>query len=516
MEYRIERDSLGEVQVPAGAYWGSQAERSRNLFQISGLTEHPRMIDAYILLKKACTEANTELGLLDKEIGGAIILAANEILAGSPYCYPGVQSQKSKVESRKLKVESPESIVASPKSKTESLKSELRTPTSKLQTLRDQFPVDVFHMGAGTSFNMNCNEVLANRAEEILGGKLGEYRRVNPNDHPNYGQSTNDTFPSGMRIMARLMLVDLLKAVDELIEAFAAKGEEFDHILKSGRTHLQDAVPIRLGQEFAAYAAALAKAKTRLQAAAHELEELGIGGSAAGTGLNTHPKYRFIVIEKLNKATGLQFRTSPDMREAMQSNFAMATLAAGLRIFCLELTRISNDLRLLCSGPLTGIAEIILPAVQPGSSIMPGKVNPSMAENLNIVLYQVLGQCHTIDMCVQAGQLELNVMMPGMAFAAQFSLKILTNTLRTFTENCVRGIKADEERCRHYAETSPSLATALNPIIGYQKSAEVVKRALKEKRSIPDVVREMGLVDEETLRKALDPALLTEPGIPGK
>jgi len=480
MEYRIEKDSLGEVKVPADAYWGSQAERSRNLFQISGLTEHPRMIDAYILLKKACTEANTELGLLDKVIGNAIVQAADEILSQSPHRYSKIQNLE-----------------------------------SEIPNLRGQFPVDVFHMGAGTSFNMNCNEVLANRAEEILGGKLGEYKRVNPNDHPNYGQSTNDTFPSAMRIMARLMMTDLLEAVDELIEAFAAKGKEFDHILKSGRTHLQDAVPIRLGQEFAAYAGALAKAKLRLDVGAHEMEELGIGGSAAGTGLNTHPKYRFIVVENLNRYTGITFRNSPDMREAMQSNLAMAALAAGMRIFCLELTRISNDLRLLCSGPLTGIAEIVLPAVQPGSSIMPGKVNPSMAENLNIVLYQVLGQCHTIDMCVQAGQLELNVMMPGMAFAAQFSIQILTNVLRTFTENCVRGIKADEERCLHYAETSPSLATALNPLIGYQKSAEVVKKALKEKKSIPAVAREMGLVDEETLRKALDPSLLTEPGIPG-
>lgn len=464
MSTRVEKDSLGEVQVPANAYWGSQAERSRNLFQISGLTEHPKMIDAYILLKRACTQANTDLGLLDKEIGGAIIQAADEILAGK---------------------------------------------------LRDQFPVDVFHMGAGTSFNMNCNEVLANRAEEILGGGLGEYKRVNPNDHPNYGQSTNDTFPSAMRIMARLMLEDLFPAVDGLIAAFQAKGREFDGILKSARTHLQDAVPIRLGQEFTAYGVALKKARRWIEQAAFELEELGIGGSAAGTGLNTHPKYPAMVVANIDAATHIPFRTAPDLREAMQSNLAMASLAAGLRIFCQELTRISNDLRLLCSGPLTGIAEIVLPAVQPGSSIMPGKVNPSMAENLNIVLYQVLGQCSAIDNCVMAGQLELNVMMPGMAFAAQFAIQILTNTLETFTEHCVKGIAADAERCAHYAETSPSLATALNVFIGYKEAAAVVKQALAEKKSIPAVVRERGLLDEETLKKALDPALLTEPGIPG-
>jgi aspartate ammonia-lyase len=465
MSFRIEKDSLGEVQVPAGAYWGSQAERSRQLFKISGLTEHPKMIDAYVLLKKACAAANTELELLDKEVGNAIVQAADEVLGGK---------------------------------------------------LRDQFPVDVFHMGAGTSFNMNTNEVLANRAEEILGGQLGAYTRVNPNDHPNYGQSTNDTFPSAMRIMARLMLEDLFPAIDRLADAFAAKGVEFDSILKSARTHLQDAVPIRLGQEFTAYAVALRKSKRWLEQAAYELEELGIGGSAAGTGLNTHPDYRALVVRNLNQYTGLKFRNAPDLREAMQSNLAMASLAAGLRIFCQELTRISNDLRLMCSGPLTGIAEIVLPAVQPGSSIMPGKVNPSMAENLNIVLFQVIGQCNAIDNCVMAGQLELNVMMPGMAFAAQFSLQILTNTLDTFTENCVKGIQADADRCRHYAETSPSLATALNVYLGYKQAADVVKTALKEKKPIPQVVREAGLLDEETLAKVLDPALLTEPGIPGK
>jgi aspartate ammonia-lyase len=464
MDFRVEKDSLGEVNVPRAAYWGSQAERSRNLFRISGLTEDPAMIDAYIMLKKACTVANTELGLLDSKIGNAIVAAANEILGGN---------------------------------------------------FRDQFPVDVFHMGAGTSFNMNCNEVLANRAEEILGGTLGEYKIVNPNDHPNYGQSTNDTFPSAMRIMSRVLLEDLFKAVDGLQTAFELKAQEFDPILKSARTHLQDAVPIRLGQEFAAYAAAIAKSRRWLEHVAYELEELGIGGSAAGTGLNTHPDYRFRTVELLREYTGLPFRNSPDMREAMQSTLAMSALASGLRILCLELTRISNDLRLLCSGPLTGLAEIVLPAVQPGSSIMPGKVNPSMAENLNIVLYQVLGQCQALDYGVQAGQLELNVMMPGMAFAAQFALRILTNTLNTFTPNCVVGIRADAERCAHYAETSPSLATALNVHIGYKKAAEVVKAALKEKKTIPQVVREMGLLDEATLARALDPALLTEPGIPG-
>lgn len=465
MSTRIEKDSLGDVHVPSDAYWGSQAERSRGLFQISGLTEHPTMIDAYIMLKKACAVANGELGLLEKAQADAIAQAADEILGGK---------------------------------------------------LRDQFPVDVFHMGAGTSFNMNCNEVLANRAEEILGGNKGDYKLVGSNDHVNYGQSTNDTFPTAMRVMARLMMEPLFEQIDRLEAALAAKGQEFDSILKSGRTHLQDAVPIRLGQEFTAYAVAIKRSRKWLELAANELEELGIGGSAAGTGLNTHPDYRFRVVELLGEYTGLPFRASDDMREAMQSQLCMAGLASGLRVFCLELTRITNDLRLMCSGPLTGLAEITLPAVQPGSSIMPGKVNPSMAENMNLVLFQVLGQCQSLDYCVQAGQLELNVMMPSMAFSAQFSLQILTNSIETYVDNCIVGITANADRCAHYAETSPSLATALNAFVGYKVAADVVKKSLSSGKSIPDVVREEGLLDEETLRKALDPALLTEPGIPGR
>jgi len=465
MSTRIEKDSLGDVHVPSEAYWGSQAERSRGLFQISGLTEHPRMIDAYIMLKKACAVANAELGLLDQKQADAIAKAADEILGGK---------------------------------------------------LRDQFPVDVFHMGAGTSFNMNCNEVLANRAEELLGGNRGDYKLVGSNDHVNYAQSTNDTFPTAMRLMARLMLEPLFEQVDRLEKALADKGKEFDHILKSGRTHLQDAVPIRLGQEFTAYAASIKKSRKWLELAAWELEDLGIGGSAAGTGMNTHPQYRFRVVELLNEYTGLPFRASEDMREAMQSQLCMAALASGLRVLCLELTRITNDLRLMCSGPLTGLAEITLPPVQPGSSIMPGKVNPSMAENMNLVLFQVLGQCQSLDYCVQAGQLELNVMMPSMAFSAQFSLQILANAIETYVDNCIVGITANEARCKMYAETSPSLATALNAHIGYKAAADVVKKSLASGKTIPQVVREEGLLDEETLMRSLDPALLTEPGIPGK
>jgi aspartate ammonia-lyase len=481
MSFRIEKDSLGEVKVPADAYWGSQAQRTFDLFQISGLTEHDRFIDAFVLVKMAAARANTDLGLLDKEVGEAIFQASEEILFQSPYSYPGI-----------------------------------RHPKSEIPDLRGQFPVDVFHMGAGTSFNMNVNEVLANRAEEILGGKKGEYKRVNPNDHPNYGQSTNDTVPTAIRVMARLMLVDWVQAINALGNALSDKGKEFDSILKSGRTHLQDAVPIRLGQEFSGYAAAVRKSQAWFHHADAELAELGIGGSAAGTGLNTHPEYRFRLIENLNAYTGLQFKATDNLVAEMQSQFPVSALSSALRLFCLEMTRITNDLRLMCSGPLTGLAEITLPAVQPGSSIMPGKINPSVAENYNIVLYQVLGQCHSLDMCVQAGQLELNVMMPGMAFSLWFSLQILTNATNVFAEAAVAGITANEDRCRYYAEISPSLATALNTYVGYKEASEVVKQALREGKTIPDVVRERGLLDEATLKKALDPALLTEPGIPGK
>jgi len=423
------------------------------------------MVDAYVMIKKAAAIAHKDLGLLDPKTADAIVQAANEVLRGER---------------------------------------------------RDQFVVDVYQAGAGTSFNMNVNEVLANRANEILGGDLGSNSPVNPNDHVNMGQSTNDTFPTAMRVATRMLIGELIPALDELQMTLAQKAKEFDHILKSGRTHLQDAVPIRLGQEFAAYAATMYKCKRVLSEAATEVEELGIGGSAAGTGLNTHPSYRLKVIDLLREWTGLGFRPAENMIEAMQSNLPMAAVGSAMRILALELTRIANDVRLLSSGPLTGFAEIILPAVQPGSSIMPGKVNPSIPENTNQICFQVIGFATTIDYCVQAGQLELNVMMPVMAWNAEFGLTILTNGIRVFTEFCVKGITADEERCRLFAETSPSLATALNPHIGYNVAAEVVKQALKEKKTIPKVVLERELIEEEKLSKILDPWAMTEPGIPGK
>jgi len=465
MAARIEKDSLGQKEVPADAYYGLQSVRAMENFPISGLRKHARMVQAMAMVKKAAAFANAELGLLKPEVGEAIGAAADEVLAGK---------------------------------------------------LRDHFVVDVYQMGAGTSFHMNVNEVLANRAIELLGGKKGDHSIVHPNDHVNMAQSTNDVIPTAMRIAGRLLLGELLPVLQDLQTALTEKAKEFDGILKSARTHLQDAVPIRLGQEFAAYAVTVGKCRGLIADAARSLEELGIGGSAAGTGLNTHPQYRFKLVEHLRAWTNINWRNAPDMREAMQSNLPIAEASSALRLLAIELIRICNDLRLLASGPTTGFAEIVLPAVQPGSSIMPGKVNPSMAEMLNMVCFQVIGNDLTVAMAVQAGQLELNVMMPVMAYNLHHSIEILKNALRAFIDRCVVGIVADADRCRRYAESSMALATALNTHIGYARAAEVVKRALREQKTIIDVVREEKLLTEAQIAQILDPIKLTEPGLPGR
>ena len=465
MATRIEKDSLGQKEVPADAYYGLQSVRAMENFPISGLRKHSRMVEAMAMVKKAAAFANAELGLLKPEVSKAIGAAADEVLAGK---------------------------------------------------LRDHFVVDVYQMGAGTSFHMNVNEVLANRAIELLGGKKGDQTIVHANDHVNMAQSTNDVIPTAMRIAARLLLQELLPVLQDLQTTLVAKAKEFDGILKSARTHLQDAVPIRLGQEFAAYAVTIGRCRELIAAAARSLEELGIGGSAAGTGLNTHPQYRFKLVEYLRAWTNINWRNAPDMREAMQSNLPIAEASSALRLLALELTRICNDLRLLASGPTTGFAEIVLPAVQPGSSIMPGKVNPSMAEMLNMVCFQVIGNDLTVAMAVQAGQLELNVMMPVMAYNLHHSIEILKNALRAFIDRCVVGIVADADRCRRYAESSMALATALNTYVGYARAAEVVKRALREQKTIIDVVRDEKLLTEAQIAQILDPIKLTEPGLPGR
>lgn len=462
MSSRTEKDSLGAKSVPEEAYYGINAVRAIENFQISGLRYHPLFIDAFLIIKKAAALANKELKLIKADQADAIAKACDEIKGGR---------------------------------------------------LRDQFVVDVFQMGAGTALHMNVNEVLTNRAIEILGGKKGDYTIMNPNDHVNFGQSTNDVFPAAIRVGGRLLLEQLFPVLDRLAQALLAKGKEFDPIVKSARTHLQDAVPIRLGQEFHAYGVAIKKGAQRLRLAAKDLEELGLGGSAAGTGLNTHPHYAKRAVELIAKETGLPFRPAEDLREAMQSQRALAEVSSALKNLALELTRISNDIRLMCSGPTTGFAEIVLPAVQAGSSIMPGKVNPSMAEMLNMVCFQVIGNDLAISMAVQAGQLELNVMMPLMAYDLLGSIEILKNGIDAFTERCIKGIVADENRCRRYAEMSLSLVTVLNPIIGYAKAAEIVKEALASGHTIIEVIKNKKILSQEKLDEILNLKELTEPGV---
>jgi len=360
---------------------------------------------------------------------------------------------------------------------------------------------------------MNSNEVIANRATELMGGKLGEYT-AHPNDHVNYGQSTNDVFPTGMRLATLLELEKLYPVLDSLAASLEKKAKEFHDVMKSGRTHMQDAVPIRLGQEFAAYAVSVRKAIENIRQASNELRELGLGGSAVGTGINTHPDYREKAIANLARLSGQKLVPAKDMRWAMQSNSAMAAVSSALRNLALEIIRISNDLRLLSSGPNTGFAEINLPGLQPGSSIMPGKINPVMPELAAMVCFQVIGNDVAVAMAVQAGQLELNVMMPTMSYSVLQSITILTNMLQVFNEKCVVGLTANQKRCEFYAQSTVSLATALNPYIGYAKAAEIVKESVATGRSIIDIAREKKLLTENEIAEILDPVNMTEPQVP--
>ena len=459
---RTEKDSLGDVSLPADVYYGAQTARAVANFPISGLKSHPTMVRAMVLVKKAAAQVNHTLGRLEKRKSEAIVEACDEILAGG---------------------------------------------------FLDQFVVDIFQMGAGTAFHMNCNEVLANIAEEILGGKKGQYYLIHPNDDVNMGQSTNDVFPTAMRISTLFLIEGLSDALKDMENALLAKARKFDKVIKSGRTHLQDAAPIRLGQEFRAYSRTLAECKKFLQHAARSLLELGIGGTAVGTGMNTPAGYAKNMIITLSKLTGLEFRASEDLREAMQSMRPMAEVSAALRNIALEMNRIANDLRLLSSGPRTGLAEIKLPAVAPGSSIMPGKVNPSMLEMMNMVCYQVIGCDLVVSGAVQAGQLELNVMMPVIAFNLCFMVEILTNGLIQVSTRCIEGIEPNVERCQDYVKNSLGLATALSPFIGYTQAAKVADQSLAQGKSLIEVVLEMGLLNKEEVQKVLDPKNMTEPNL---
>jgi aspartate ammonia-lyase len=463
---RTEKDSLGTVEVPASAMYGAQTARAVANYPISGMRAHPALIRAIAMVKCAAAEANRELGVITPERADAILAAAQEVIDG---------------------------------------------------VWDAEFVVDVFQAGAGVSFHMNANEVIANRANQITAAAkgadkaaaLGRYEWVHPNDHVNYGQSTNDVFPTAMRLASLLALESLYPVLGTLAASFAAKATEFDAILKAGRTHLQDATPIRLGQEFAAYAVAIRKSHESIQRAAASLRELGLGGSAVGTGINTHPQYRALAIANLARISGQALTPAEDMRWAMQSCAPMAEVSAALRGLALEVIRIANDLRLLASGPNTGLHEIELPSLQPGSSIMPGKINPVLPELAAMVAFQVVGNDTAVALAVQAGQLELNVMMPTMAYSVLQSITILTNMLRQLDERCVRGITANRARCEFYAQSTVSLATALNPYIGYAKAAEIVKESIATGHSVIDVAREKGLLTEAQIAEILDPGNMT-------
>jgi len=452
--YRIERDSMGEREIPSHAYYGIQTLRAIENFPISGIKPLPTYIDACVLIKKATAIANGNLGCIPQEISQAIIQAADEILKGQ---------------------------------------------------WRDQFVVDVYQAGAGTSHHMNINEVLANRALEILGDEKGNYKRVSPNDHVNYGQSTNDVIPTAIRIGALLALEHTLyPALSDAITALDNKGDEFQDVVKSGRTHLQDAVPVRLGEDFRAWAQILTDHTTRIERASEDLMVLGLGGSATGTGLNTHPDYRHQVAQILAQLIDQPLKSAPHLMAAMQSMAPFVNVSGSLRNLAQDLVKISHDLRLMDSGPKTGFKEIQLPPVQPGSSIMPGKYNPVMAEMTSMVCFQVMGYDSAIALAAQAGQLELNVMMPLIAYNLIHSIEILGNTLSALTQKCLAGITARRDRCLDYAEGSLALVTALNPHIGYLNAAAVAKESLETGKSLRQIVLDKGLMSAEDLAKVLD------------
>ncbi len=456
--FRTEQDSLGTKRVPARAYYGIQTFRAVENYPISGLRMPDEMVQAFALIKKAAAQANAAIGDLPRRQAQAVARACDEILRGA---------------------------------------------------LRDQFVVDVYQAGAGTSFNMNMNEVVANRANELLGAPKGSYRYLRPNDHVNMAQSTNDTFPTAIRLACLMAMPPLEASMARLEAAFQRKARQFASVVKAGRTHLQDAVPVRLGREFGAYALAIRKARLHVRDTARMLRELNLGGTAVGTGMNTHPRYRRLAIGALRRWTRLPLRPAADLMERMQSLGDFARLSGALRVYALELIRIANDLRLLASGPNTGLGELELPAVQPGSSIMPGKVNPSIPEMVDQVGFQVLGHDATVALAVQAGQLELNVMMPVLAYNLLQAMKITAAAGRVFADRCVDGIAAHAGRCAAYAHRSLALVTALAPQIGYLNAAKVAKESLATGRPIRELVVAHRLLDRAAAARLLDPVRLS-------
>ena len=462
--FRTEKDPLGPKQVPADALYGVQTMRARENFPISGLAPLWPFVVAQVWIKKAAALTHKQTRRLDPRLADAIVRAADEVLAGQ---------------------------------------------------YTDQFVVDPYQAGAGTSHNMNVNEVLANRANELLGGARGTYSPVHPNDHVNMAQSTNDTIPTNIRLACLSQLDGLMGAFEALRDALAAKGREFDHIVKAGRTHLQDAMPIRLGQEFAAYASSIDRGIRRVREAADYLRDLGIGGSAVGTGVTVEKEYPALMNQHLRAISGLELRIGADRVQLMQSMGDAAGFSASLRVLAIDLSKIASDLRLMVMGPRTGIDEIKLPAVQPGSSIMPGKINPSIPEMVNQVCFQVIGLDTTVGIAAEHGQLELNVMMPVIAFNVLLSMRILTNAARTLTERCVVGIQANEDMCAYWVERSAALATALMPHIGYAKAAELSKQSVKEGVLVRDLVKRDKVLPADEIDEVLDLRKMTEIGVPG-
>ncbi len=464
-DFRIEKDSMGELRVPAGAYYGAQTQRAVENFPVSGLRPYRAFIWSMALIKRAAAEVHLDLGLLPADMARAIMQAADEVLEGKHDAH---------------------------------------------------FVVDPFQAGAGTSHNMNTNEVIANRANEILGYKLDDPKKpVNPNDHVNMAQSTNDTIPTAIRLGALWRYQELVDTLRELANALNDKAAEWDDIVKSGRTHLQDAVPVRLGQEFAAYGKAILRNIEKIEQAAEGLRRLGIGGTATGTGLNAHAEYHTRMVAKLSQLSGLKLYESDDLFESMQSHQDSVFFSGAIRTAAQDLIRIANDIRLLSSGPTTGLAEITCPPVQPGSSIMPGKVNPVLAEMLDMAMFHVLGCDLTITMAAQAGQLELNVMMPIIAHNLFEAMHVMIGSVRAFTYKCVVGLIANRERAEGWLSRNPILVTALNPKIGYIKGAEVAKKSLAENRSIREIVVELGYLTEAEAAELLDARKMTEGGIQG-
>ena len=464
MNYRLERDSLGEVNVPTDAYYGVQTVRAVENFPISGLRAHADLIVATILVKKAAAEANLALGRLDRDVARAIVQAADDVLAGR---------------------------------------------------LRDQFVVDVYQAGAGTSHNMNANEVLANRASEILGDGRGTYTRVHPNDHVNMAQSTNDVFPTATRLALLAGAGALAGAARELGDSLARKSDGFAGVLKTGRTHLQDAVPMTLGQEFSGYAACLRRGAEDVEAATRQLYELNIGATAIGTGLNAGDEYRRCVVENLARYTGLPLTPAGNLFRVTQSMGDVLAYSSAVRRLGVEVSKVANDLRLLSMGPRAGLSEIALPAVQPGSSIMPGKVNPSIPEMVNQVCFQVIGCDTTIAMACEAGQLELNVMMPVIAWNGLHAATILREALKVLRTRCIDGLTADPSRARELLDRSTAMATALSPYLGYAVTADLAKESVRTGRPIRDLVLEHGLLDGDRLDRILSPDAMTRGGIVG-